>query len=78
MTVDTSKLGRDLPGQVAFVSVHAQRKLVGMLFVWEEECVRWRLLGGEEGEIKGALEAEERAGMLILCLFVLFWLGGRE
>jgi hypothetical protein len=32
-----------------------------MLFVWEEECVRWKLLDTEETEVLAALEAERTA-----------------
>jgi hypothetical protein len=43
------------------ISIHAQRKLIGCLFFWEEECVRWKLLDGEEKELLGAMEAERIA-----------------
>lgn len=44
--------------QLAIVSVHALQKLVGLLFFWEEECVRWMLLDREEKEILGILEMD--------------------
>jgi len=55
MTVNTAGIGKGFASQVAIISVHAQRKLVGMLFFWEEECVRWNLLDAEEKEILSAL-----------------------
>ena len=41
------------------ISVHAQRKLVGLLFFWEEECTRWKLLDQEEKGILDALKQNE-------------------
>lgn len=55
MTVNTAGIGKGFAHQMAVISVHAQRKLVGMLFFWEEECVRWKLLDAEEKEILSAL-----------------------
>lgn len=54
MTVDTTKITRKFANKFAVVSVHAQRKLIGLLFFWEEECVRWRVLDQEEVEIVAA------------------------
>jgi hypothetical protein len=59
MTVDTAKVTKNFANQFATISVHAQRKLIGMLFFWEEECTRWKLLGDEEAEILKALETNE-------------------
>jgi hypothetical protein len=55
MTVNTAKIGKGFASQMAVISVHAQRKLVGMLFFWEEECVRWKLLDAEKKEILSAI-----------------------
>jgi hypothetical protein len=51
MTVNTAGITKNFANQLAIISVHAQRKLVGMLFFWEEECMRWKLLDEEEKEI---------------------------
>jgi hypothetical protein len=59
MTVDTAKVTKNFANQFATISVHAQRKLIGMLFFWEEECTRWKLLDAEEAEILKALETNE-------------------
>lgn len=59
MTVNTSGITKNFASQMAVISVHAQRKLVGMLFFWEEECTRWMLLDAEEKEILDALESNE-------------------
>jgi len=56
MTVNTAAIGKGFASQLAVISVHAQRKLVGMLFFWEEECTRWNLLDAEEREILRALD----------------------
>ncbi|TKA62501.1 hypothetical protein B0A49_13147 [Cryomyces minteri] len=57
MTVNTSLITRNFPNQLAIISVHAQRKLVGLLFFWEEECVRWRMLEEEGAEIQSFIAA---------------------
>jgi hypothetical protein len=59
MTVNTAGVTKKFASQLACISVHAQRKLVGMLFFWEEECTRWKLLDAEEREILSALETGE-------------------
>jgi hypothetical protein len=58
MTVNTTGIGKGFASQLAVISVHAQRKLVGMLFFWEEECTRWKLLDEQEREILRAIEQE--------------------
>ncbi|KAL5326958.1 hypothetical protein ACEPPN_004647 [Leptodophora sp. 'Broadleaf-Isolate-01'] len=58
MTVNTVGITKNFAHQLASISVHAQRKLVGLLFFWEEECTRWMLLDGEEREIVGLLEMD--------------------
>jgi hypothetical protein len=54
--IDTSKITSKIVSQLSFVSVKAQRKTVGMLFFWEEECIRWRLLEQEKTEIEEAMK----------------------
>jgi hypothetical protein len=56
MTVNTAAIGKGFASKLAVISVHAQRKLVGMLFFWEEECTRWKLLDAEAREILSALD----------------------
>ena len=41
--------------KVAIISVPKQRELVNMLFFWEEETVRWRLLRKEEARLEKTL-----------------------
>jgi hypothetical protein len=57
--LDLSKITKHLPNQMAFLDVHRQRKLIGMLFAWEEELMRWRLLDEEAAEIKTVLKSIE-------------------
>jgi hypothetical protein len=59
MTVNTAGVTKNFASQLAIISVHAQRKLVGMLFFWEEECMRWKLLDEEEREILSVLDSLE-------------------
>jgi hypothetical protein len=59
MTVNTAGINKGFVSQMAMISVHAQRKLVGLLFFWEEECTRWKLLDQEEKEILDALKQNE-------------------
>jgi hypothetical protein len=59
MTVNTAGITKGFASQLAIISVHAQRKLVGLLFFWEEECTRWKLLDQEEREIVDALKSNE-------------------
>jgi len=56
LTIHTERITKHFANQLATISVHAQRKLIGLLFFWEEELVRWRLLDEEEGEIRKAME----------------------
>jgi hypothetical protein len=59
MTVHTSRIDNSIANRLAVISVHAQRKVVGLLFFWEEECTRWRLLDQEECEVRTAMAEHE-------------------
>jgi hypothetical protein len=43
--------------KIGIITVPKQRELVDMLFFWEEEAMRWRLLDEEQVEIEGAISA---------------------
>jgi hypothetical protein len=58
MTVNTAGITKSFASQMAVISVHAQRKLVGLLFFWEEELTRWKLLDAEERDILVAMEGD--------------------
>jgi hypothetical protein len=47
---------RNFANQMAVISVHAQRKLIGVLFFWEEECKRWAALDAEEAALLHELD----------------------
>lgn len=55
---DTTKIDRNMVKAMPNISVQKQRELVMLLFFWEEEIMRWRLLEGEESEIQGRLGEE--------------------
>ncbi|EXJ74244.1 uncharacterized protein A1O5_02540 [Cladophialophora psammophila CBS 110553] len=57
--IDTTRITPKFAHQLAFISVAAQRKVVGMLFFWEEEAIRWRLLEQEQAEIETAMGVVE-------------------
>ncbi|WPG99917.1 Hypothetical protein R9X50_00273800 [Acrodontium crateriforme] len=52
---DTTKINRDMVNKIAIISVPKQRELVNMLFFWEEEMMRWRLLSREEDDLTSQL-----------------------
>ena len=66
---DTTRIDRTLVSKIAIISVPKCRELVNMLFWWEEELTRWRLLDEEVREIEGVIDEgegrglEERAGL---------------
>jgi adenylate kinase family enzyme len=45
--------------KIGIIPVPKQRELVNMLFWWEEELTRWRLLDEEEAEIVKAISARD-------------------
>lgn len=53
--LDTNKITSKFAHQLSFISVAAQRKVVGMLFFWEQEAIRWRLLEQEKAKIEDQL-----------------------
>ncbi|KAF1356220.1 hypothetical protein BDV97DRAFT_286522 [Delphinella strobiligena] len=59
MTVNVAGITKDFANQVPLNDVHAQRKLVSLLFFWEEECGRWRKLEKEGRDILETLDSEK-------------------
>lgn len=57
--------------KIGIISVPKQRELVNMLFFWEEELTRWKLLDEEAFEIKEAINGEEDAAGLVERLAVV-------
>jgi hypothetical protein len=56
---DTTKIDKSLVSKIGVIPVPKQRELVNMLFWWEEELTRWRLLDEEEAEIVKAISARD-------------------
>ena len=64
----TSNIDRSMVSKMATIAVPKQRELIKMLFYWEEELVRWRLLCEEESRLQTRLDAlgsdsDERVGL---------------
>ncbi|KAJ9605923.1 hypothetical protein H2200_009772 [Cladophialophora chaetospira] len=57
--VDTFKIGPRFPHQLALLNMNRQRDLVGLLFWWEEECMRLRKLEAEVKELGTLIEEAE-------------------
>jgi hypothetical protein len=60
--VNTSAITKHFANQVAMVTSHAQKKLVNLLFWWEEEGQRWNKLIGELEELRVLVREEKEAG----------------
>lgn len=52
---DTSKIDKTLANNVVLISRPKLKKLVELLFFWEEEIMRWRLLSQEESGLVASL-----------------------
>lgn len=55
LTVNTVFVDKNLPGRLAHLSTDAQRRLVRLLYFWEEECRRWQRLVEEEEDLDMSL-----------------------
>jgi hypothetical protein len=53
--VNTASISSHFVRQLSIISLHAQRRLIGLLFFWEEECTRWKLLDQEQSDILTAM-----------------------
>lgn len=54
----TRRIDRNFSHGMAVVPLNRQRMIVGLLFHWEEEMTRWRLLDEEEAEIRKAMDVD--------------------
>lgn len=52
---DTTKIDRRMVPKLASISKAKQRILIDLLFFWEQELVRWRLLCQEESQLREQL-----------------------
>jgi hypothetical protein len=60
--IDTSKVTKNFAHQLSLITSHAQKKLINLLFFWEEEVMRLNVLRGEADELKVVIEEERKAG----------------
>ena len=63
--VDTKKITSNFTHQLAIISSFAQRRLIHLLFDWEEEVRRLQILEDEEKEIKTVLEEVTEVGGVV-------------
>lgn len=61
MTVNTHIIGKDFAMKLKKIGLRAHRRIVGLLFFWEEECNRWRILDQQENEILEAMRSPSGA-----------------
>lgn len=61
-TVNTAAIGKNFTHELAMITSHAQKKVINLLFFWEEEGQRWKVLIGEQEELKVVIEAEKETG----------------
>ncbi|ORY03929.1 hypothetical protein BCR34DRAFT_573074 [Clohesyomyces aquaticus] len=60
--IDTKAITAQFSHQLAFISAHAQKKLINLLFFWEEEIMRWNVLIGEKQELETVISETRQAG----------------
>jgi hypothetical protein len=60
--VATDKITRNFANQLAILPSVYQKRLISLLFDWEEELQRWKVLEGEEEEIKVVMQETKAVG----------------
>ena len=60
--VDTTKIGKKFVSQLYMITSHAQKKLINLLFFWEQEIMRWMVLLGEKDQLKAIIQVEKDTG----------------
>jgi len=60
--VDTTKIGKKFVSQLYMITSHAQQKLINLLFFWEEEIMRRKMLLGEKDKLKAVIQTEKDTG----------------
>jgi hypothetical protein len=58
LPVNTVKIIKCLPNGLSYVSIYKQKVLINMLFFWQDECQRFRLLDNEEEDIRALMHQE--------------------
>jgi len=61
-TIITGHITRQFAHHLSILTSCSRRKLVNMLFMWEEELMRWQVLEDEAAEIKIVIEEEVQQG----------------
>ncbi len=59
---DTSRVDRHLVSKIGIISVPKQRELVNMLFWWEEEIQRFKVLENEKMRLEQGLKNSDESG----------------
>jgi hypothetical protein len=59
---NTGAITSNFAHELSIITSHAQKKLVNLLFFWEEEVQRWNVLIGELEELKVVIQAEKESG----------------
>jgi hypothetical protein len=60
--VSTNKIESNFANKLAKLPQHSQKRLVSLLFDWEEEVRRWAVLEDEEKEVKTIIEETKQVG----------------
>ncbi|KAK3079672.1 hypothetical protein LTS18_004172 [Coniosporium uncinatum] len=60
--IHTERITKEFSSQHSRLPVLMQKKLVNMLFTWEEELMRFRMLEEEKTEIETVMDEERRHG----------------
>lgn len=60
--IDTSAISKHFTHELAIITSHAQKKLIDLLFFWEEEGFRWKKFAGERQELMDVMHAEKESG----------------
>lgn len=60
--VHTALIKSGFTNELAHLAATKQKKLINLLFTWEEELMRWRLIEEEEAEIEQVMQAAADSG----------------
>jgi hypothetical protein len=63
--VHTEKIGKRFAHELAMITSHAQKKVVNLLFWWEEEGQRWNKLIGELEELRVLVKEGREVGGVV-------------
>jgi hypothetical protein len=60
--VNTRNIGSQFAHQIYILPKWALKRLICVLFAWEEELMRWRMLEEEKTDLQAIIEEERREG----------------